>query len=131
MVIVDTTVWIDYIRGTSTPQTNWLDAALTRERLGILDMILCEVLQGIRDDAQFVEVRDALLEFEQFSIGGAGLAVAAANRYRQLRAQGYTVRRTIDCLIATFCLVNGHTLLHNDRDFDPFEHVLGLAVLHP
>jgi predicted nucleic acid-binding protein len=131
MVIVDTTVWIDYFRGNSTPQTHWLDAALTRERLGILDLILCEVLQGVQDDAQFVEVRDALLEFEQFSTGGPALAVTAASRYRQLRARGQTVRRTIDCLIATFCLVNGHTLLHNDRDFDPFERFLGLAVLHP
>jgi hypothetical protein len=131
MVIVDTTVWVDYFKGKVTPQTNWLDAALTRERLGVLDLILCEVLQGVQNDAQFVEVRDALLAFELFSSGGPGLAVAAASRYRQLRARGHTVRRTIDCLIGTFCLVNGHTLLHNDRDFDPFEQALGLTVLHP
>ncbi len=131
MVIVDTTVWIDYFRGTQTPQTVWLDSELERQRLGITDLILCEVLQGIQDDRQFSRARHELLKLEVCTMGGTELALAAAQNYRALRARGYTVRRTIDCLIATFCLLHDHVLLHNDRDFEPFERVLGLRVLHP
>ncbi|MFN4217849.1 MAG: PIN domain nuclease [Candidatus Bipolaricaulia bacterium] len=131
MVIVDTTVWIDYFRGVRTPQTIWLNSELERQRLGITDLVLCEVLQGIRDDRQFSAVRRELLKLEVFTTGGVELALAAAQNYRTLRAQGYTVRRTIDCLIATLCLLHDHMLLHNDRDFEPFERVLGLRVLRP
>lgn len=130
MVIVDTTVWIDYFRGVRTPQTMWLNSELEHQRLGITDLILCEVLQGIRDDQQFSAVRRELLRLEVFTMGGIELALAAAQNYRKLRARGYTVRRTIDCLIATFCLLHDHILLHNDRDFEPFERVFGLRVLH-
>jgi hypothetical protein len=129
MVIVDTTVWIDYLRENSTPQVGWLEQEITRQRLGITDIILCEVLQGIKDDKEFARVRDALLCYEVFSMGGIDLALAAAKNYRALRARGITVRKTIDCLIATFCLQNGHTLLHSDKDFESFEQVLGLPVI--
>ncbi len=108
-----------------------MDAALEYQRLGITDLILCEVLQGVKDDRQFAAVRRELLKLEVFLTGGTELAIAAAQNYRRLRARGYTVRRTIDCLIATFCLLHHHSLLHNDRDFDPFETVLGLSVIHP
>lgn len=131
MVIVDTTVWIDYINGVTTPETDWLHQEVDRRRLGITDIILCEVLQGVRDDAHFEEVRTELLTFEVFVAGGVGLAIASARNYRVLRARGRTVRTTIDGLIATFCLLNGHSLLHNDRDFDHFEQILGLQVIHP
>ena len=131
MIIVDTTVWIDYLRGTVTPHVEWLDGQLTQERLGLTDLILCEVLQGITADRQFVAVRDELLRFEIFEAGTINLAVEAALNYRRLRAAGRTVRKTIDSLIATFCLMEGHSLLHNDRDYDPFEEVLGLKVVHP
>jgi len=131
VTIVDTTVWIDYLRGVATPQTEWLDANLLRERLGLTDLILCEVLQGVKDDDRFQAVRKELLKCEVFSTGGVELAVSAAKNYRRLRAQGHTVRRTIDCLIATFCLQAGHSLLHNDRDYGPFEQVLGLTVIRP
>jgi predicted nucleic acid-binding protein len=131
MVIVDTTVWIDYLRGNATPQVGWLEQEMTRQRLGITDIILCETLQGIRDDMQFARVRDALLRYDIFSMGGTELALAAAENYRALRAQGITLRKTIDCLIATFCLQNGHTLLHSDKDFEPFEKLFGLPVIHP
>jgi predicted nucleic acid-binding protein len=131
MVIVDTTVWIDYLRGTENPETIWLDQELTRQRLGLTDLILCEVLQGIRDSALFAQVRDELLTFHLFETGRKELAIASALNYRKLRDQGYTVRRTIDCLIATFCLQAGHELLHRDRDFDSFEKALGLRVVHP
>lgn len=131
MVIVDTTVWIDYLRGAQTPQVAWLEAEAGRQRLGLTDLILCEVLQGVTSDKQFAEVRKALLKFEVFPTGGIELALAAAQHYRALRAKGRTVRKTIDCLIATFCLKNNHTLLHNDRDYDGFEELLGLRVLRP
>ncbi len=131
MVIVDTTVWIDYLNGARSPQTRWLDAQLEQQRLGLTDLILCEVLQGIHDERQAKETWHALRRFEIAATGGEDLAVAAAENYRQLRAQGRTVRKTIDCLIATFCLERGHSLLHNDRDYDAFEEHLGLSVVHP
>jgi predicted nucleic acid-binding protein len=130
MVIVDTTVWIDYLRGAESRQALWLDRALTRQRLGLTDLILCEVLQGIRDQAMFVDARDRLSNLHLFQIGGKELAIAAAQNYRTLRERGYTIRGTIDCLIATFCLEAGHELLHRDRDFDVFEKELGLRVVH-
>lgn len=131
MVIVDTTVWIDYLGGIANAHTQWLDNELGRQRLGLTDLILCEILQGIRADSVFTKVRKNLQSFEIFDTGGTALAVAAAQNYRSLRAKGYTVRKTIDCLIATFCLENGYALLHRDHDFDPFEKHLGLRVVHP
>ena len=130
MVIVDTTVWIDYLRGAENPETHWLERELRRQRLGLTDLILCEVLQGIPERPLFAQVRDELLKFHVFETGGTDLAIAAAQNYRDLRRRGYTVRKTIDCLIATFCLQGGHQLLHRDHDFDPFEKVLGLHAVH-
>jgi hypothetical protein len=130
MVIIDTTVWIDYLRGTDNRETLWLDSELTRQRFGLTDLILCEVLQGVRDPSTFRQVRHELLTFNLFETGGKDLAIDSANNYRKLREQGYTVRRTIDCLIATFCMQAGHELLHRDRDFDSFEKTLGLQVVH-
>jgi len=131
MVIVDTTVWVDYLRGAENPETNWLDEHLTQQRMGLADLILCEVLQGIRDPVEFAQVQRDLLRFQIFHAVGSDLAVAAAQNYQELRQHGYTVRKTIDCLIATFCLQARHELLHRDRDFDSFEKVLGLLVVHP
>jgi predicted nucleic acid-binding protein len=130
MVIVDTTVWIDYLGGKLNPETAWLDREMPIERLGLTDLILCEVLQGIRAPRDFHTIRDQLLTFEVFSTGGSENAIATAENYRTLRQRGYTIRKTIDCWIATFCLRSGHKLLHRDRDFDPFEEVLGLQVVH-
>jgi predicted nucleic acid-binding protein len=130
MVIVDTTVWIDYLGGNSNAETEWLDREMPLQRIGLTDMILCEVLQGIRDTGEFRRIRDQLLAFDVFSTGGAENAIAAAANYRTLRQRGYTVRKTVDCWIATFCLLTGNQLLHRDRDFDPFEKVLGLRVVH-
>jgi predicted nucleic acid-binding protein len=131
MVVVDATVWIDYLAGTENPETVWLDANLDRQRIGLTDIILCEVLQGVRDDAVATAVERQLLRFEVFNTGGGALAVSAAQNYRTLRARGHTIRKTIDCLIATFCLREKHSLLHRDRDFDSFETLLGLSVIHP
>jgi hypothetical protein len=130
MVIVDTTVWIDYLAGVVNAESAWLDRALDRERLGLTDLILSEVLQGVRDDA-FTRVRDDLMRFRVFAAGGPDLAIAAAQNYRRLRQRGFTIRKTIDCWIATFCLLSGHKLLHRDRDYDTFERVLGLQVVRP
>ncbi len=130
MVIVDTTVWIDYLRGTENPETRWLERELQQRRIGLVDLILCEVLQGVREQGAFARVRADLLKFQVFQTGGSGFAIAAAQNYRELRQRGYTVHKTIDCLIATFCLQARHELLHRDRDFDCFEKVLGLRVVH-
>lgn len=131
MVIVDTTVWVDYLNGISTPEVEWLDREAARQRLGLLDLNVCEVLQGVSTDAAAAQVLRTLRHFEIFDTGGISLAEAAARNYRSLRARGRTVRKTIDCLIATFCLAHSHALLHCDRDFDPFEDALGLQVVHP
>lgn len=131
MVLVDTTVWVDYFNGVGTPHTDWLEREIDRQRLGLTDLILGEVLQGIRDERQASDIRQELLTFEVFTMGGVNLAVTAAQNYRTLRAKGRTIRRTIDCWIATFCILNAHALLHNDRDFDPFEQLLGMSVVQP
>ncbi len=131
MVIVDTTVWVDYFKGVANPETDWLNTELDRQRLGLTDIILCEVLQGVRDDVVAKEVERRLLNLEVFETGGAALSREAARNYRALRSRGHTVRKTIDCLIATFCLRQQHSLLHRDRAFDPFEKFLELSVVHP
>jgi predicted nucleic acid-binding protein len=131
MTIIDTTVWIDYLRDRTTIQTAWLDKYVSTEMIGLTDLILCEVLQGVRDDRQLPKFQRDLLAFEVCDTGGASIALAAAANYRALRQRGRTVRGTIDCVIATFCLLNGHALLHDDRDYDAFEEELGLAVIHP
>src|SRR5438874_78319 len=130
MIIVDTTVWIDYLRGKVNLETDYLERELNRQRLGLTDLILCETLQGIPDDRKFTAVLHELLKFEVFETGGDELAILAARNFRRLRQQGRTVRKTIDCLIATFCLQHGHALLHRDRDFDHFERILDLSVVH-
>lgn len=131
MVIVDTTVWIDYLQGFTNPETDWLHAELDRQRLGLTDVILCEVLQGVRDERAAKDVERQLLTLQVFESGGIDLALEAARNYRTLRGRGHTVRKTIDCLIATFCIREDHSLLHRDRDFDSFEKFLGLSVVHP
>jgi predicted nucleic acid-binding protein len=129
MVIVDSTVWIDFFRGARNPETLWLETEAQRKRLGLTDLILGEVLQGIRDDREFLKVQTELLKFEVFVTGGIDLAVRAAENFRKLRKKGFTIRRVADCWIATFCIREGHELLHRDRDFDPFESELGLRVV--
>ena len=131
MVIVDTTVWIDYLKNQQNPETDWLDRHLTNGRIGLTNLILCEVLQGIADDAEFRTTYTQLRSFYLFEMGTEGLAVASARNFQALRRHGLTVRKTVDCLIATFCIEENHQLLHRDRDFDPFEKYLGLLVIHP
>jgi len=129
MVIVDSTVWVDYVNGKSNDETRLLENKIGREDIGLTDLILCEVLQGLRSEREFDEVKAELLEFSVFQTGGTGMALETALDYQKLRAKGFTVRKTIDCWIATFCIREGHELLHRDRDFDPFEKELGLRVV--
>jgi predicted nucleic acid-binding protein len=130
VVIIDTTVWVDYLNGVSTLETTWLDREMSQQRLGLLDLMLCEVLQGLSTEESAIRVLRHLRRFEILESGGIELAAAAARNNRFLRRRGRTVRKTIDCLIATYCLVHEDTLLHHDRDFDAFEEELGLQVLH-
>ena len=131
MVIVDTTVWIDYLRGLRNKQTDYFDRELGRQRFGLTDLILCETLQGVGDENTFTRVLRELRKFEVFETGSLELAIEAARNFGKLRRRGRTVRKTIDSLIATFCLRHGHSLLHRDRDYDHFEDFLGLTVIHP
>ncbi len=131
MVIVDTTVGVDYLNGVRNAETAWLRTEFYRQPIGLTDLILCELLQGLKDERQVESTRRALAGCVVFDSGGESIAVAAALNYRRLRAVGVTVRKTIDCVIATFCMQNGHALLHRDRDFDGFERHLGLKVVHP
>jgi len=131
VVIVDTTVWIDYLRGTRNPETDYLDAEMGRQRFGLLDLILCETLQGLRNERAFLRVLRELRKFEVLESGGEEQAVSAAVHFHDLRRRGFTVRKTIDCWIATYCIREGHALLHRYRDFVPFERILGLNVVHP
>ena len=131
MVIVDSSVLIDYLGGFSNPGTAWLDGQSGLRRVGITNLILTEVLQGIRDDAKFAATLKAFSQFAFFEIGSNELAVQSARNYRTLRGLGVTIRSTVDCLVATFCIEEGHELLHRVSDFDAFEKHLGLRVLHP
>jgi len=129
VILVDSSVWIDYFRGTATPQANRLDGLLGSEPLAIGDLILTEVLQGFATEREFNDARKVLLALDMVVLGGADVAVEAAKNYRKLRSLGVTVRKTIDTVIATRCIVSGHMLLHSDRDFDAFEQHLGLRCV--
>ena len=122
MTLVDSSVWIALFRGDDTPHTRLLLGLLQAgdEEIAIADLILQEVLQGVRTERQAQAIIDAVAK---------PLAILSAANYRQLRQKGATVRSTIDCLIATFCIENGFPLLHNDRDFEPFEKHLGLRTV--
>src|SRR6185312_10905101 len=126
VILVDSSVWIDYLRGVETRQTNCLDGLLGTEPLAIGDLILTEVLQGTTTDKELRDVLRLLGSLDVVQLGGQAVAVQAARNFRALREKGVTVRKTIDCLIATRCIVDGLTLLHSDRDFEPFVVHLGL-----
>lgn len=131
MVIVDTSVWVDALRGTLSPHTVWLRSGVERGEVGLTSLIACEVLQGIRNPSQFDGFCSDLLELPVFEAVSTRVATQSARNFLALRARGITIRKTIDCLIATFCIERGFELLHRDRDFDHFEAHLGLKVKHP
>ena len=128
MILVDSSVWIGYFNGYVTPETDLLHDLLGRERLLIGDIILTEVLQGFRSDSDYKKAKSLLMTLEFQEMLGRDVALQSAENYRALRKQGITVRKTIDLFIATFCIMNGHHLLHADRDFQPFEKHLGLIT---
>ena len=131
MLIVDSTVWVDYFNGVNNPQTDYLHQIVDKTPILIGDLILAEVLQGFRDDTDFETARRIFSKFLQVEMVNPHLAVQSARNYRVLRRKGITVRKTIDSLIATYCIENEHDLLHNDSDFDGYEKHLGLSVVHP
>lgn len=129
MILVDSSVWIDFFRGARTPQSERLDLLLGTTRIAVGDLILAEVLQGVRDERDFRQVRKTLDSFEQVDLVGRQVAIQAAKNFRKLRDLGFTVRKTIDTLIATRCIQSDYTLLHSDRDYDVFAAHLGLRVV--
>lgn len=130
MILVDSSVWIDYFRSADTPQVALLDSLLGRSPLAVGDLIAAEVLQGIRDDRELKLAKQALEAFDHIDLVDYDIAVKASANYRTLRAMGITVRKTIDTLIATRCIEDGLTLLHTDKDFLPFVEHLGLKVAY-
>jgi len=131
MILVDSTVWIDYFNGRNTPETDYLHQILGDGEIVVGDLIVGEVLQGFRSDQDFEAAYQALSKFQHVNIVNLDVAVQSAHNYRFLRRQGITVRKTIDCFIATRAIIDDLTLLHSDRDFDSFEQYLGLQVIHP
>jgi predicted nucleic acid-binding protein len=129
VIVVDSSVWIDYFNGTRTPQADLLDSLLGREPLAIGDLILTEVLQGFSRERDFQQARELFTSLTLIELCGQDIAIQAARNFRTLRSLGVTVRKTIDCIIATRCIENQHQLLHDDRDFDPFAKHLGLRTV--
>jgi hypothetical protein len=129
MVLVDTSVWVDYFNGIETPRTDRLDQLLGSGRLLTGDLILAELLQGFARDADYRTARRLLLELPCAELVGRDSALRAADYYRRLRKRGVNVRKTIDVLIGTYCIQHGHELLHADRNFDSMQRYLGLRVL--
>ena len=125
MILVDSSVWIDFFRGTVTPQTERLDALLGSELLVVGDLILAEVLQGFNSERDFNQARKLLTALDVVTLGGPEIAIQAARNFRTLRARGVTIRKTIDTLIATRCIESDYALLFSERDFEPFVEHLG------
>lgn len=128
MILVDSSVWIDHLNDTATAPVQRLRELIRRQPLLVGDLILCEVLQGLRSDREARRVERALRRFAIVSLLDAELAVKAAANYRALRARGITIRKTVDLIIGTFCIERGHSLLHDDRDFEPMVRFLGLQA---
>lgn len=126
MILVDSSVWIDQFNQVPTRAVRRLHQIVAEGPLLVGDLILCEVMQGVRTEAQALLVERALGQYELVTLSSPQLAVRAAANYRLLRSHGITIRKTIDLIIGTFCIERGHMLLHSDRDFEPMERLLGL-----
>jgi predicted nucleic acid-binding protein len=131
MILVDSSVWVDYFNGVRSRETDFLDSTLGIEPVAIGDLVLTEVLQGFRSDTDYQTAKSLLLGLTVFELLGLDLAVRAADNYRTLRRRGVTVRKTVDCIIATFCIERRLPLLYTDRDFEPFAKSLGLISALP
>ncbi len=129
MIVVDTSVWIDYVNGINSEQTEILHDALEHTRIITGDLIITEFLQGFRSSKDLTKGRRLMEALEYRDFVGKEIAIKAAEHYRTLRKNGITIRKTISVLIATFCIAHGYALLHNNRDFDAMEEMLGLLVL--
>jgi predicted nucleic acid-binding protein len=130
VILVDSSVWVDYFRAADTPEVALLDSMFGRTPLAVGDLIAAEVLQGVRDEREFKWVKRTFDSFAHVDLCDYDLAIKASENYRALRAKGITIRKTIDTLIATRCIEDGLTLLHADRDFLPFAEHLGLRVAY-
>ena len=128
MIVADTSAWIDYVRGIDAPHTDLLDHDLEHNRIITGDLIIAEFLQGFRSEKDYQAAKKIMESLEYHDFLGKEMALLSARNYRILQKSGITVRKTIDVMIATFCIENGFELLHNDRDFDPMEERLGLKV---
>lgn len=127
MILVDSSVWIDFFRGIANPPADRLQLLLGKQEMLVADLVLVEVLQGYSRETDFKTALELMSRMEAVTVGGTDVAIAAARNFRSLRAKGITVRKTIDCLIATRCIMDGLPLLYSDRDFDPFVEHLGLV----
>ena len=129
MILVDSSIWIDYFNGKKTPQTDWLDSALGTTPVIMGDLILTEVLQGFQNSREFKIAKDLLLGMPFMPMLGLDIAIQSVENYRSLRKRGVTVRKTIDVIIGTFCIHYQLPLLHDDRDFEPMVRFLGLKTV--
>jgi predicted nucleic acid-binding protein len=127
--LVDSSVWVDFFRGTPSAEASILADLLDQGAAAVGDLILVEILRGFRSDRDFNIARRLLSALPTFELLGGAQAITSANHYRSLRRRGITVRRTPDAIIARFCISHGIPLLHNDRDFQPYEDYLGLRVV--
>ena len=127
MILVDSSVWIDYFLGRDTPQVEILDKSLGVRSVGVGDLVLTEVLQGFRDDKDYRIARSIMDELTVFEMLGKDLAIKSAENFRKLRKKGITIRKTADVIIATYCIEHGMPLLFSDKDFKPFVQHLQLT----
>ena len=128
MIVADTSAWIDYLKGLDLPHTNILDYELEHHRIITGDLIIAEFLQGFRHENDYVAAKKIMESLEYHDFVGWEIAIQASQNYRTLRKMGITIRKTIDVIIATFCIENDFQLIHNDRDFDSMEKGLGLKI---
>lgn len=130
MILADTSVWIDYFNGNLTPHTDILDAALVDGTVALADIIFLEILQGFNSDKDYLKAKTLLTTLDQYSIFNTDLVGPCALNYRLLRKQGFTIRKTTDVIIATYCIEKNLPLLFTDRDFNPFVALLGLIPVY-
>jgi predicted nucleic acid-binding protein len=130
MFVVDSSVWIDFFNGKFNQETEILDDALGSELVALGDIMLAEVLQGFRSDRDYRKARALLLSLDVANMLNTSIALRSAENYRSLRKKGATVRKTTDCIIATWCIENSIPLLYSDRDFQPFREHLGLQSVY-
>ena len=129
MILVDSSVWIDYFNGQVTPETNKLDTLLGVEPLGVRDLILTEVLRGFRSDVDYQTAKKLMMSLSIFEMLGTDMAIQSADNFRLLRKEGITVRKTTDVIIASYCIEHNYSLLFADKDFLPFVAHLGLKAV--